>query len=101
MGGLIALQLALAHRSRVQSLALLCTFADGRIPNRLTPWMIWTGLRSRVGPRAWRRRAFLRFVLPPDEFEAADHDALAAELEPLFGHDVADQPPVTMSSSGR
>ena len=41
LGGLVALHLALAQRDRVRSLALLCTFADGRIPTRLTPAMIW------------------------------------------------------------
>ena len=96
LGGLIALQLALTHGPLVRSLSLLCTFAGGRIPNRLTPWMIWIGMRTRVGPRRWRRRAFLRFVMPPDALRRANPDAIAAELEPLFGHDIADQPPVTM-----
>ncbi|HEX8915502.1 MAG TPA: alpha/beta fold hydrolase [Humisphaera sp.] len=96
LGGLVALQLALSHRSRVRSLALLCTFADGRIPTRLTPWMMWAGLRTRIGPRRARRRAFLRFVLTPAELAAADADAVAAELAPLFGHDLADQPAVAM-----
>ena len=97
LGGLIALQLALANRPLVRSLSLLCTFADGGIPNRLTPWMIWVGMRTRIGPRRSRRRAFLRFVMPPDALRRADDlDAVAAELEPLFGHDIADQPPVTM-----
>ena len=63
--------------------------------------MIWLGMRSRIGPRRARRRAFLRFVMPPDALRnGADADALAAELEPLFGHDLADQPPVTMKQLG-
>jgi 3-oxoadipate enol-lactonase len=96
LGGLVALQLAIAHGTRVRSLALLCTFADGGIPTRLTPWMIWAGVRARVGPRRARRRAFLRFVLSPAELAAADADAVAADLAPLFGHDLADQPPIAM-----
>ena len=101
LGGLVALHLALAQRERVRSLALLCTFADGRIPTRMTPTMIWLGLRSRIGPRRARRRAFLRFVMPPDALrDGVDADAMAAELEPLFGHDLADQPPVTMKQLG-
>jgi pimeloyl-ACP methyl ester carboxylesterase len=101
MGGLIALQLALVHRARVRSLSLLCTFADGRIPNRLTSWMLWVGIRTRIGTRRARRRAFLQLVMPPDAYRAmTDSDAAAGELAPLFGHDVADHPPVTMKQLG-
>ena len=31
--------------------------------------------------------------MPPAALAGADADALAAELAPLFGHDLADQPP--------
>jgi pimeloyl-ACP methyl ester carboxylesterase len=95
LGGCVALLLALEHRPRVRSLALLCTFASGRHAAPLTRRMLWAGTRSRVGPRAWRRRAFLELVMPPACLPAIDRDALAAELAPLFGHDLADQPPVT------
>ena len=100
LGGLVALHLALSARSRVRSVALLCTFATGRIATRFTPWMLCVGLRTRVGPRRMRRRAFLQLVMPPDALAGADHDALAARLAPLFGHDLADQPPVTMKQLG-
>ena len=96
LGGLVALHLALAHRPRVRSLSLLCTFATGRVATRLTPWILWVGLRTRIGPRRMRRRAFLQLVMPPAALAAADRDALAARLAPYFGHDLADQPPVTM-----
>jgi pimeloyl-ACP methyl ester carboxylesterase len=96
LGGLIALQLALARREAVRSLSLLCTFADGRIPTRLSPRMLWIGSRMRIGPRRARRRAFLELVMPPGAARNGDADALAAELEPLFGHDLADQPPIVM-----
>lgn len=96
LGGLIALQLALAHRQVVRSLSLLCTFADGRIPTRLTPRMLWVGTRTRIGSRRSRRRAFLELVMPPGTARNGDADALAAKLEPLFGHDLADQPPIVM-----
>ena len=43
-----------------------------------------------------RRRAFLEIVLPPGIVHSADVDTMAADLEPLFGHDIADQPPVAM-----
>jgi pimeloyl-ACP methyl ester carboxylesterase len=96
LGGLVALQLALTARLRVRSLALLCTFARGRDATRLTPWMLWVGLRTQVGPRRSRRHAFLKMVLPPTEWESADRDALAERLARFFGHDLADQPPVAM-----
>lgn len=92
LGGLVALRLALEHRPRVMSLALLCTFADGRAAAPLTGRMCWLGMRTRVGPRRMRRRAFVRLVMPPGA--AFDADALAKQLEPLFGHDVGDQPPI-------
>lgn len=93
LGGLIALQLALDRRARVRSLALLCTFARGADATRLSWRMLWLGLRSRVGTRRSRRAAFLELVLPPQLLRGADRAALAAELAPLFGHDLADQPP--------
>lgn len=97
LGGLVALHLALASRERVRSLALLCTFAGGRDAAPPTPRMIWTGLRTRVGTRRMRRRAFLQLVMAPGASGAmgqAEAEQLAAELEPLFGHDLADQPTV-------
>jgi pimeloyl-ACP methyl ester carboxylesterase len=94
MGGLIALGVALQARERVRSLALLCSFPRGRDALRLTRTSLWTGLRTRVGSKAQRRRAFLEIVLPPAARRAADHERVAAELAPLFGHDLAVQPPV-------
>lgn len=54
------------------------------------------GILSRIGPRRSRRRAFLRIVLPDSALPGRDPDATARELEPLFGHDLADQPPVAI-----
>lgn len=96
LGGLVALQLALTARARVRSLALLCTFARGRDATKLTPWMLWVGLRTQLGPRRSRRHAFLQMVLPPGEYASVNRDLLAERLAPLFGHDLADQPPVAM-----
>ncbi|MFO0799356.1 MAG: alpha/beta fold hydrolase [Gemmataceae bacterium] len=90
LGGLVAAQLALAARGRVRSLALLCTFADGRAAAPLTPRMMWLGMRSRVGTRAMRRRGFAALIYPPGGAAAADFGALAA----LFGHDLGDTPAV-------
>lgn len=94
LGGLVALRTALEARERVASLALVCTFADGRAVAPLTPRMMWLGARSRIGSRAGRRRAFLRLVMPDEALEREDVAALAQRLEPIFGHDLADSPPV-------
>jgi pimeloyl-ACP methyl ester carboxylesterase len=96
LGGLIALHLALTAPQQVRSLSLLCTFARGREVTRPTPWMVWTGLRSRVGTRRSRRRAFLEMVVTPQELAHADRDELGRRLAPIFGHDLADQPPIVM-----
>jgi pimeloyl-ACP methyl ester carboxylesterase len=96
LGGPVALEMALSQPARVRSLSLLCTLARGRDATSLTGRMLWLGLRSRIGPRRARRHAFLQMVMPPDALHGTDRDALAAELAPLFGHDLADQPPVAM-----
>ncbi len=93
LGGPVVLQLAVAARPRVRSLALLCTFARGKSAAPLAARMVWAGLRAQVGPRRWRRRAFLELLLPPAALRGIDRDALAASLAPLFGHDLADHGP--------
>lgn len=96
LGGLAALYVAQKARARVRSLALLCTFATGAIPTRMEPGLLGLGLRTRLGTRRMRRHAFLELVLPPDVLAQADRDALAEQLGELFGHDLADSPPVAM-----
>jgi pimeloyl-ACP methyl ester carboxylesterase len=97
LGGLVALAVALTAPERTRSLALLCTFSRGSDATRLTPAMLWTGLRTRIGTRAQRRRAFLELVLSPGERSAEECARIAAELAPIFGHDLADQPPIVMA----
>lgn len=92
LGGLIALTMALRAPQRVRSLSLLCTFGEGKSVAPLSWRMMWSGLRSRIGFRASRRRGFLELVLPPPPPDPATAERLAQELEPLFGHDLADQP---------
>lgn len=94
MGGIIAEQVALLARGRVRSLSLLCTFACGGSAAPLTPRMLWWGLGTRIGSRPMRRRAFLNLLLAPEAAAAADLERMAAELEPIFGHDLAVQPPI-------
>ncbi len=94
LGGPVALEMALRAPERVRSLALLCTFARGGDAARSLR-MMWIGLRTQVGTRRMRRHAFLEIILPPELLAGADRDALAAELVPLFGHDLGDSEPVT------
>lgn len=94
LGGLVAQELALRARGRVRSLALLCTFPRGRDATALTGKMIRLGLRTMIGTRRMRRLAFLEMVSPPDGRSADERHALARSFEPLFGHDLADHPPI-------
>jgi pimeloyl-ACP methyl ester carboxylesterase len=96
MGGLIAQEVALRAPRRVKSLSLLCTFARGAQGARMTPAMILAGLRTRVGTRAMRRKAFLELVVPPEILAARGAAPLAEDLGRLFARDLADQPPIIM-----
>jgi pimeloyl-ACP methyl ester carboxylesterase len=97
MGGVIAQAIALRAPERVRSLALLCTFARGRQGATLTPAMLLTALRMRIGTRAMRRRAFLEIVMPPGYLTQVDCARLAEALRPLFGHDLAEQPRIAFT----
>jgi pimeloyl-ACP methyl ester carboxylesterase len=96
MGGLIAQEVALRAPARVKSLALLCTFARGKQAARLTADIVLIGLRTRIGTRAMRRSAFLELVMPPALLAEGDRARLAETLRPLFGRDLAEQPPIIM-----
>ncbi len=96
MGGVIAQQVALTAPKRVRSLSLLCTSARGSDATRLSGKMIWLGLRSRLGSSRMRRHAFLEITMPADYLATQNRDALAERLAPLFGHDLADSPPIVM-----
>lgn len=96
MGGIIAQEVALRARIRVLSLTLMCTFLRGPQALALTCRMMSIGLRSRVGTKRMRRRAFLEIVLSPAEHASMDLDAYAEELAERFGHDLATTPPIGM-----
>jgi aminoacrylate hydrolase len=96
MGGVIAQELALSAPERVSSLGLLCTFVRGQDGARMSPGMLLTALRMRVGSRAMRRNAFMELVMPARYLQQADRVALAERLGRLFGRDLADQPPIVM-----
>jgi pimeloyl-ACP methyl ester carboxylesterase len=94
LGGLAAMHLALTARERVRSLALMCTVAKGLDAAKLKGADFWLALRTRVGPESWRRRAFLQMVFPPDIWDNYLTDKKMEELADLFGHDLAEQPPI-------
>src|SRR4029079_17344482 len=96
MGGLIAAQLALMWPRRVKSLALLCTFPRGKRGPPLTRDTFFTGLRTRIGTRAMRRKAFLSLVLSKAGMDDAARPGLEATMTELFARDLADQPPIIM-----
>src|SRR6187399_3152900 len=96
MGGLIVQAIALQEPDRVLSLSFVCSFARGKHATALTMPMLMAGLRTRVGTRAMRRRAFLELIMPGAALSPEDAARTAAGLAPLFGHDLADQPPIVM-----
>jgi 3-oxoadipate enol-lactonase len=100
MGGLIAQQLAIAAPSRVISLALVCTFPDGRNATAFSLRLMTLGLRTRLGTRAMRRAGMLRLIMPEAYLRTVDRHRLAADLSRLFGRDLADQPPIVAAQLG-
>jgi pimeloyl-ACP methyl ester carboxylesterase len=96
MGGVIAQALALSAPTRISSLSFLCTFVKGSDGSKITPGMLMTALRMRIGMRAMRRNAFLELIMPARYLAEVDKAAVAARLAPLFGHDLAEQPPIVM-----
>jgi pimeloyl-ACP methyl ester carboxylesterase len=97
MGGLIAQQVALSAPDRMLSLALLCTFHRGPQGASLTPSLLLSAIRMRIGTRAMRRRAFTEIVMPAAYLNTVDRERLAEDLAPLFGRDLAEQPPIVMA----
>ena len=96
MGGLIAQHVAVTARSRIASLSLMCTFGNGKDGARLPPAMLMRAIRTRIGTRGMRRQAMLALVVAPERLATTDRERLASELASLFGHDLADQPPIVM-----
>ncbi|HUQ87261.1 MAG TPA: alpha/beta hydrolase, partial [Vicinamibacterales bacterium] len=96
MGGLIALRFALMNPARIKSLVLAATFADGAAPTKFSWRMTTLGIRCRVGTRRMRRQAMLDMIMPAHYLRSIDRDQLAADLQLLFGRDLAEQPPIVM-----
>ena len=100
MGGHIATAVALEAPSRVRSLALMCTSTRGKEMPPLSASLLWTSLRSRVGTKRQRRHAFLEIILPRTLVESEDLDEWADRMADVFGHDLAESPPVLMKQVG-
>jgi pimeloyl-ACP methyl ester carboxylesterase len=96
MGGLIGQQLAIDAPGRVRSLACICSFSQGKDAARLTPAVLWMGIKTRLGSRRMRRDAFLRILYSSARLRTADFPELAAETAGLIGRDLADSPPILM-----
>ena len=96
MGGLIALQVALKAPHRVKSLSLLCTFASGKDGSRMSPGMLISALRLRIGSREMRRQAMLSLIMPADYLRTVDRARLARTIGSLFGRDLSEQPAIVM-----
>jgi pimeloyl-ACP methyl ester carboxylesterase len=96
MGGLIAQQIGVTTPARVLSLSLLCTFFRGRQATAMSWPMLAIALRSRIGTRRMRRRAFVEMVMPTAYLTTVDRDMLCEGLSGMFGRDLADQPAIVM-----
>ena len=73
--------------------------ARGKHAVRFTRRTLWTAVRTSVGSRPARRRAFLELIYPKPFLATADCAALAVEVAAFFGHDLAEQPPVAMKQA--
>ena len=89
LGGLVAQRLALAHPERVQSLALLSSFARGSATLSFSPLDLALQLRMVLGGQASRRRAFFEFTSAEEPTE----ENMADELEAAFGRSLSALPP--------
>ncbi len=90
LGGLIAQSVAVQAPARVRSLALLCTLLDGRAAVGLAPRRLMPQLRTAIGTKAMRRRAFYELVADPAKPPTEER---IAELEAVFGRSLEALPP--------
>jgi pimeloyl-ACP methyl ester carboxylesterase len=90
LGGVVAQRFALVAPERTRSLTLMCTFSGGRDLARPSLRLAWLGLRSRVGTRSMRRTAFARLVMPDAVIDERGLEAVASELEEVFGRSLAE-----------
>lgn len=94
LGGVIAQQAALLAPERVRSLSLLCSFANGAVVLRPSLPSLWLNLRTLIGTKEMRRRAFFEMVSDP---KVACEDPAMALLEGVFGRALHQTPPGTLA----
>jgi aminoacrylate hydrolase len=90
LGGVIAQQVAVLWPERVLSLSCLCTYARGRAAISLRPADMWLSLRTAVGTKTMRRKAFFQLVTDP---AVPTSEEEIVRLEAAFGRNLADLPP--------
>lgn len=96
LGGAVVVSAAHQARERVQSVALLNTFASGKTPTRLDRSLLWLLLRTQLGTAKMRRNAFLELVLPKEYLSRHNLDKLSEHFSALFGRALEKQPAVAM-----
>ncbi len=97
MGGTIAQEFAIQHPERVKSLSLLCTFSQGRQAIQMNSRIFWLGLRTRVGTKKMRRKAFLEILYSKKFLSGVDSfDLLSAQTGSIVGRDLADSPKIIL-----
>ncbi len=97
LGGAVAQEVALRCPERIRSLSLLCTFARGASAVQLSPTSLMAQLRTRLGTRWMRRRAFFRLVTHPSLHSGSRADERLQHLEEVFGRELCDLPPVALA----
>jgi len=96
MGGIIAQEFASQYPNRVKSLSLICTFPRGKDAARLTPWVLWVSLKTRIGSKHFRRKSFLEMIWSKKGLEKNCLIKLHDKISSLIGRDLANQPPILM-----
>ncbi|MBJ93207.1 MAG: alpha/beta hydrolase [Rickettsiales bacterium] len=94
LGGVIAQQAALLAPERVRSLALLCSFAEGRVVFTPSLGSAWANIKTVIGTGQMRRRAFFELVSDP---AIAAEEAEIAVLERVFGRPLHRLPSATIA----